>query len=735
MDIDTVCESAQDMIGMKMRFRVSGYRYQDAIILSCLFCMLSIHTGADSTAWSLLPARSDDTPGFVYHPSPDDWRNHTIYQIITDRFYDGDPSNNTANPGGVYNPLSMDSIHGGDFAGITTHLDYIKDLGFDTIWISPVFLNHRGAYHGYHIMDFNKIDPHWGTLEELREMIDQAHTRGMYVIIDVVFNHMARILRSEDPGFPRFSEKPYTMQWSNPNTKFAPPFDDLSYFHAHGSINDWEDYQQNILGDLQGLADLRTEDPQIRRWLLESHLALIAATDCDGFRIDTTHHVELDFWQEVMPQISAYAATLGKTNFLMFGEALRGRDEDVSIFSREGGYPSMLYYPYYFTLKDVWGSRHPTRLITERWEKRHTYGKHAMDHLVAFADNHDRERLLNSAYLDGDTNRLAAILTMLFASPAIPCVYYGTEQGFSGSKGHRAREPMFDPTKPGMPDHFDPDHDVAAHIRELNHVRRLYPALMFGDVEVLQDSRHAGVFAFRRHWENQSVTIVANNSTEIKKYDTDDQLIDAIRGEPFDGRIPGDSTIILVNEADFIPLEINRTHSRGEKNRTADSDHYFMFKSDGYADEQATLVASNSHSRLLAAFDRTTRMVYLAASPARQGYDRFILVAYSNHTTRVDAPWQKQGHVPRYDVLISDEGDSDYTSIRGINDGIYWSNAKPDGVLEAVFQIPLHVDRIHIWTAEYGTEDRGALNEKSILPAGARNTPWLAIPLEAITIR
>jgi len=397
-DSDTFCEMKQGWKSVGAGFRISVFGVRNVMVIAgVLSGAFAYAEQSDEKNWPRLPARTDDQPGYVYHPSPDDWRKHTIYQIITDRFYDGNPSNNSANSGGIYNPLSMDGIHGGDFAGVTMHLDYIKNLGFDVIWISPVFLNHRGAYHGYHITDFNRIDPHWGTLDELRELIDQAHARGMYVIIDVIFNHMARLLSSGDPGFPRFSETPYAMRWTNPTEKFAPPFDNINFFHAHGSINDWENYRQNVLGDLQGLADLRTEDEHIRQWLLESHIALIAATDCDGFRIDTAHHVELDFWQNILPRIQEHASSVGKTNFLMFAEALRGRDEDVSVLTREGAYPSALYYPFYFTLQDVWKERHPTRRITERWKNLDTYGPMAKKQLISFGDNHDRARLLNSA--------------------------------------------------------------------------------------------------------------------------------------------------------------------------------------------------------------------------------------------------------------------------------------------------------------------------------------------------
>jgi glycosidase len=690
----------------------------------CMSCSLPALAGLADTR---LPARTEADPDYRYHPSPSDWRTIPIYQIITDRFFDGDPSNNQMAPDSVFNPYSFDSRHGGDFAGLRQHLDYVAELGFKAIWISPVFLNHRGAYHGYHISDFNRIDPHWGSLEELRALVDEAHARGLYVIIDVVFNHMARVLTSDDPGFPSFSEKPYTMRWGDPRAVFPPPFDDLALFHGHGSINDWEDDRQNVIGDLQGLADLRTEDPRVRRWLLDSHLALIAATDCDGFRIDTAHHVEHGFWREVLPALQDGAARLGKTNFLMFAEALRGRDADVSRLTREAGFPSALYYPYYFTLIEVWRNRGPTRQITERWSHLPDYGPAGDNLLVGFADNHDRARLLNEAYLGGDTNRVRAVLTLLYASPAIPCVYYGTEQGFSGSKGHRAREPMFKAGDHPVPVHFNRNHDLFRLTHRLNRVRDLYPALAHGSLSVIADEPVAGRFVFARALEDQQVVVAMNNSTSAVMYDAGEPLVDALTGTPYNGGIPPDTTLLLVRPSDYRPLAAEPP--AGTTAPVSTAPFTAPFTADGLLDPSAHPVASGAEATLHAAYDPASRLAYLAVDPAPDGYDRFILVGYHAPTNRYTAPWQKLGDVPAYRLIISDEGDSDYTSVRG-STRPHWSISDQHGVLEAAFEVPSdHQGALYVWTSLYGTDDRAEEVAAHRLPGDGG---MLRIPLESL---
>src|ERR1041384_8266934 len=127
------------------------------------------------------------------------WQAQSIYQIITDRFYDGDPSNN--NVEGTYNPSgsSGTSVHGGDFKGIEQKLDYIKALGATAIWISPIVLNANGEFHGYAGRDFYQVAPHWGTLADLQHMTAAAHDHGIQVICDLVVNHGGdMIYRSEE---------------------------------------------------------------------------------------------------------------------------------------------------------------------------------------------------------------------------------------------------------------------------------------------------------------------------------------------------------------------------------------------------------------------------------------------------------------------------------------------------------------------------------------------------------
>jgi hypothetical protein len=144
----------------------------------------------------------------AHFPSPVDWRDQSIYMIFTDRFSDGDPANNELTPGARFRPQNPRGIHGGDFKGIENHLDYIKNLGATAIWITPVFINDASsAWHGYGALDFSTISPQLGGLSGLRDLTKAAHARGIYIILDVVLNHLGAVATSDDPGWPRFAKK------------------------------------------------------------------------------------------------------------------------------------------------------------------------------------------------------------------------------------------------------------------------------------------------------------------------------------------------------------------------------------------------------------------------------------------------------------------------------------------------------------------------------------------------
>ena len=454
------------------------------------------------------------------------WQGQAIYQIFTDRFFDGDPANNNAS--GSYNAASGTGVHGGDFKGIEQKLDYIKAMGFTAIWISPVVKNGGGEYHGYSGSDFYNVDPHWGTLSNLQVMIAAAHAKGLQVIQDVVINHGSTL--NNINGNTAFNSAGYNLSYANASKKYAAPFNTnainpklTNIFHNFGAIQNYADTQQLELGELSGLDDFRTETDFVRTNMAAIYSWWITNAAFDGFRIDTVKHAEMGFWQDWCPRIHAAAAAAGKTNFFMFGEVFDGSDAKNGSYSgTNGGGPfkldALLDYPLFFAAQSCfeWGGN--TKQLEDHYNAlAANYDTNCINQLVTFLDNHDTTRFLNSANANGDTNKLSVALAFLLTSRGIPCVYQGTEQAFNGGADPNNREDMFAggfEQGPSLGDNFNMTHPTFQLIAKLNNFRRLYPALSLGThVNQWYDPSGPGRFAYARRLGAQEVFVVFNTAS------------------------------------------------------------------------------------------------------------------------------------------------------------------------------------------------------------------------------
>lgn len=460
------------------------------------------------------------------------WQAQSIYQIITDRFYDGDPSNNNAD--GNYDPAGHTgtSVHGGDFKGIEQKLDYIKSLGATAIWISPVVLNARGEFHGYAGRDFYKVDPHWGTMADLQHLVQAAHARGILVIDDIIVNHGGNLIDSADPGYPNFKHPPdgYQMRFRNPAIQYPPPFDlnatnpaITNLFHNHGFIQDYDDVAQLELGELSSLDDLRTETPYVRTQMTKIYEYWIEQAGFDAYRIDTVKHVEMGFWQAWCPAIHEFAAEHHKPNFFLFGEVPHRSDAKCGSYTGAMGggefkLDSVLDYTLYFKIKDVFATATGN---TKELEDHYTavsanYDPAAQKQLVTFLDNHDQPRFLSPHYANDNIDRLKVALVFLHTAQGIPCLYYGTEQAFNGRKDPFDREDMFAGQfewGPSSGDNFNMTQPLFLLVARLNNFRRLYPAMQTGVQTVLASSSNGpGLFAFTRRLGGQELIVVFNTA-------------------------------------------------------------------------------------------------------------------------------------------------------------------------------------------------------------------------------
>ncbi len=360
---------------------------------------------------------------------------------------------------------------GGTLPGIESKLDYLKNLGVTTLWIGPVWKQRADlpdSYHGYGIQNFLEVDPRFGTRQDLRNLVDSAHARGMYVLLDVIYNHTGNNFFYEQDGKP-VDTLPYRAEgawpikgWRNHDGKCADKiehpddgvwpveFQNFEWYTRAGHIEHWDDPGKELSaqaefrrGDFFVLKDLDVDKSETLDALVRCYQYWIALSDCDGFRIDTVKHIPLAVSAIFCHEMRTFARRLGKKNFLLLGE-VTGSTEMVRNYVDPAG-------PNLDSILDIESA--PDRL--EKFVKglappdeffSHFGGRDALGdvrtigrHHVSILDDHDMVWRANKhrfAWANGAKDpfaQTAAAVGVQFTTPGIPCIYYGTEQCFTGS--------------------------------------------------------------------------------------------------------------------------------------------------------------------------------------------------------------------------------------------------------------------------------------------------------------
>jgi glycosidase len=452
---------------------------------------------------SLLPL-----PGMSYTPSPVDWAREIFYSIILDRFGRAEPYRSWGDP------ASADTRHGGNIRGLIERLDYLQGLGVTTLQVNPLYLCPPAAYHQYWPVHFMAVDPGLGTMDDFRELVRKAHARGMRVVLDMVFNHTGPVIEYE--GGWRYGSHPKAVKsWKYPlkPSELARP----ENFHRRGSIEDWHNEEQTRYGDFPGgLNHLATDNPATQDLLLHVAKWWIKETDVDGFRLDTYPHVSRLFWDRFFPEVRAFAAGLGKKNFLIMGEIFHGDPYALSGELGRGRLDAAYDYPAYFWDQEALHGRSPTSALESSLKGCLAALGDSVHRLIRFLDNHDKPRFLGP----GEPLELLRLaLAYVLFSIGIPFIYYGTEQGWRSSGKDQPldsyREDMFPGGRYKNPaaggDNFNPGSPLYKEIARMAALRRSLPALSLGSEFVRwADPFGPGIFAFSRIYQGEEVVVVLN---------------------------------------------------------------------------------------------------------------------------------------------------------------------------------------------------------------------------------
>ena len=508
-----------------------------------------------------------------------------FYFVMADRFNNGSTANDDGGLGGDpmvsgFDPTKKGFYNGGDLKGLLDKIDYIQGMGTTSIWLTPSFKNKAvqpedksAGYHGYWVTDFTQIDPHLGTNDELKALIDEAHSRGMKVYFDIITNHTADVV-----GYgkdPKDARKPYISKDTQPyKTAAGEEFDDRDYagsdefpkldpgtsfpytpvldeaeedLKVPSWLNDLTLYhnrgdttfqgEDSFYGDFFGLDDLFTEHPRVVDGMADIYETWIGEFGVDGFRIDTMKHVNDEFWQEFGPRVLDYAKEQGKDEFFMFGEVFDTSKSFTSQFTTRNRMQAVLDFPFQdaarnFASRSQSASQLETFFAGDDW---YTDADSNVYQLPTFLGNHDMGRIGSFIAADNpradDAERVARdrlAHELMYFSRGNPVVYYGDEQGFTGPGGDQdARQTLFASQVPEYldddllgtdathaTDNFNTAHPLYSKISELAALTAEHPALRNGAHQNRYAAETQGIYAFSRTdaTDQREYVVAVNNS-------------------------------------------------------------------------------------------------------------------------------------------------------------------------------------------------------------------------------
>lgn len=445
-------------------------------------------SGAETTVSVAVTEKPADETDF-------DWDEAVIYFMVTDRFFDGNASNNAANGAETFG-TNAGLYHGGDFAGVTAKLDYLQDLGVNTIWITPIVENIKGvavsgngsgdvpynaAYHGYWASDFTKLNPALGTDAEFQALINAAHAKGMKIMVDVVVNHAG-----------------YGAEANFPDMLRETVADQNDFIHGGGQAN---------------LPDFLTENPEVRDQIIEWQVNWLEK-GIDYFRVDTVKHVDNTTWM-------AFKNALTKANpkFKMIGEYF-----DAGYASNNGGtlgsgqMDSLLDFNFNdwatdFVKGNISGVEQSLAQRNAALNNTYLTGQ--------FLSSHDENGFKFNLQSSGTTDDAADAAAMVAATLQItakgqPVIYYGEEIGLTGANNYPYQTNRYD---------FDWDevkegssNKTYAHYKKMLGIREDYSEVFAkGDRKVVANSNADGYDVISRSYNGETVYVGMNIGSEAKE--------------------------------------------------------------------------------------------------------------------------------------------------------------------------------------------------------------------------
>ena len=369
-----------------------------------------------------------------------------LYMLMPDRFADGNPDNNDIKG---MNPYKTDRSqpnqrHGGDLEGIRRHLDYFKELGVTALWFTPVLENNSpgGSYHGYATTDYYRVDPRFGTNDEYRRLTDEAHAKGLKIVMDMIFNHCG----FEHPWINDMPSKDWlnTPEWLYDRKDKTKAEVNRKYMQTTYKLTPTVDPYASAI-DLKetvdgwfvpSMPDLNQRNPHVIRYLIQNSIWWIETVGIDGIRMDTYPYADADamaLWMKTIDEEYPNFNVVGET-WVSDPPYTAAWQKDSKISQRNSYLKTVMDFSFHAKInqakyEDTDGSGNGMNRIYENFVYDYLYPNPSS--VMAFVENHDTDRFLGNGH---DTAALKQAMAILLTVKRIPQLYYGTEILMNGTK-------------------------------------------------------------------------------------------------------------------------------------------------------------------------------------------------------------------------------------------------------------------------------------------------------------
>ena len=369
-----------------------------------------------------------------------------LYMLMPDRFADGNPHNNDIKG---MNPYKTDRMHpslrhGGDLEGIRRHLDYFKELGVTALWFTPVLENNSpgGSYHGYATTDYYRVDPRFGTNDEYRRLTDEAHAKGLKIVMDMIFNHCG----FEHPWIKDMPSKDWlnTPEWLYDRKDKTKAEVNRKYMQTTYKLTPTVDPYASAI-DLKetvdgwfvpSMPDLNQRNPHVIRYLIQNSIWWIETVGIDGIRMDTYPYADADamaLWMKTIDEEYPNFNVVGET-WVSDPPYTAAWQKDSKISQRNSYLKTVMDFSFHAKInqakyENTDGSGNGMNRIYENFVYDYLYPNPSS--VMAFVENHDTDRFLGNGR---DTTALKQAMAILLTVKRIPQLYYGTEILMNGTK-------------------------------------------------------------------------------------------------------------------------------------------------------------------------------------------------------------------------------------------------------------------------------------------------------------